>query len=149
MTSQQQFYNDYFYFKVPNCSTTQRTIYKKINEIFNETRSPGLLLERADPCSTISYYDLVFKYQHGKYLWNCARVSSQNQTTKKIIIITNNLTVFCSKIELILTILSVLFLFSKRHGMIMMTFLTGLNETRTRYLMLTRQALFHLSHWTT
>ncbi len=69
---------DYFYFKVPNCSTAQRTIYKKINEIFNDTTSPGFLLGRADPCSTISYYDLVFKFQHEKYLCNCARVGSQN-----------------------------------------------------------------------
>jgi hypothetical protein len=64
-------------------------------------------------------------------------------------IITSNFMVFCAKIQLILTILSVLFLFSKRHGMIMMTFLTGPNETRTRDLLLTRQALCHLSHRTT
>jgi hypothetical protein len=65
------------------------------------------------------------------------------------IIITSNLTVFCAKIELILTILSVLFQFSKRHGMIMMTFLTDRNETRKRDLLLTLEALCHLSHSTT
>ncbi len=81
-----------------------------------------------------------------QYLWNCARVGSQNQITKKIIIITSNLTVFCAKIALILTILSVLFLFYKRHWIIMMPFLSGPNETRTRDLLFTRQALCHLSH---
>ena len=54
--------SSWHYFKVPNCSTAQRTIYKNINEIFNDTTSPGLLLGRADPCCTISYYDLVFKF---------------------------------------------------------------------------------------
>jgi hypothetical protein len=65
------------------------------------------------------------------------------------IIITSNLTVFCANIELILTILSVLFLLSKRHGMIRITFLTSPNEIRALDLLLIRQALCHLTHRTT